>query len=149
MISYILCISTPFSMLATTNSHDFTIVDHMSRFIVSFNIRQIYVELEVHVIRSHTLCKGSRPFMVTCPNLTTISEWCVVKRGYKSSNQIDVCSKDIGARVQSMLSIMATDLACWLWGRKGQGDLYHHLMFTLIMNKIFIWTMRIIGKDYG
>ena len=94
----------------------------------------MFVELEVHVIRPHTLCKGSKAFMVTFINLTTIFEWCVVKSGYKNINQKDMCSKEIGVHVQNMFSILNSIISMIVGG----GDLYDHSIFALVMNKTFI-----------
>ena len=78
-------------------------------------------------------------------NQTPILEWCVVRsRSKNEPEKGDMCLKEIGLWAQNWLTTLGSN------SQQNWGDLYDHVMnsriFTLTMNKIFIWAPRIMRK---
>ena len=77
--------------------------------------------------------------MVIIPNRTIVCEWFVVRYGCKNAHHEDMCSKDIGLRVQNMVTTLSSIVNL---GREG-GMTFMTIciivrMSTLTMNEIFI-----------
>ena len=83
------------------------------------------------------------PNSVTYLRRTLIFEWYVVWCGSKNKYQKDTCLKEIGLHAQNMITIVASIID--LLG----GNLYDHSMstriFTLILNKIYVWAPKIMA----
>ena len=85
--------------------------------------------------------KISMPNLGTYSNWTPIFEWYVVGVGAKNGYRKDKCLKEIGLCTQNYSRFN---------NQHEWKNLYDHLMniriFTLIMNKIFIWAPRSMNK---
>ena len=91
------------------------------------------------------LAKLDVPTSVTQLNRTPISEWYVVRCGSNNGYLRDMCSKDIGLRVQNVMTVLSLIVNII------DGDLlYDHFMsiriFTLMINEIFIRALNIMRK---
>ena len=74
-------------------------------------------------------------------------EWYVVRCGSNHKYQKDICLKEAGLRAHNMITVLNSIININFFGG---GYTYDHLIstriFTSIMNKTFIWALKIMKK---
>ena len=89
--------------------------------------------------------KVDMPNSVTYRNQTPTCEWYVVWCGSKNGYQKDMRSKEIGQCAQNMITILGS-LVKSIRGGAYMTILWAQQIFTLLMNKIFIWAPTFMRK---
>lgn len=88
-------------------------------------------------------CKVDMTKFNTKNTLACVLEWYVIRHASKISHQKDICLKEIRVHVQNMLFILSSIVNMTLGGNLYDCSISKRI-FTLIMNKIFIWVSKII-----